>query len=258
MVSSGIAANILHGGQTAHNMFKIPLIEPHESRSCSIKKNSQMSKLLDICSLIVWDEVVMANKNTLLAVDITLRDLLSADEFMGGILFVCAGDFRQILPVVKGGGYNQEVAATIKNTYFWEELRKYALTENIRLRGPDEHGHNKIFAERLLQIGNGSSGPLAIPKNFGVVYYDQEQFVNSVYQDLTEHIGDHRYFSNRVIISPLNVDFTDFSKVIQDMLPGDGKGFLSQDKLESDDDVEYQISTLNEINPASLPLPFIC
>ncbi|XP_076066096.1 uncharacterized protein LOC143039740 [Oratosquilla oratoria] len=165
VASSGIVATVLHGGRTAHNMFKIPLMESHELRSCSIKKNTQMSKLLGMCSLIVWDEVVMANKNMLLAVDITLRGLLSANEFMGGIPFVCAGDFRQILPVVKGGGSNQEISATIKNTYFWEELRKYALTENIRLRGPDEHGHNKIFAECLLQIGHAASGLFAIPEN---------------------------------------------------------------------------------------------
>ncbi|XP_076066980.1 ATP-dependent DNA helicase Pif1-like [Oratosquilla oratoria] len=213
-----------------------------------------MSKLLGMCSLIVWDEVVMANKNMLLVVDITLRDLLSANEFMGGISFVCAGDFRQILPVVKEGGSNQEISATIKNTYFWEELRKYALTENLRLRGPDEHRHNKIFAERLLQIGHAASGPFAIPENFGVVYYDQKEFINSVYQDLIDHVGDHRYFSSRVIISPLNVDVTEINKAIQNMLPGTKKVYLSEDKMESDDDVDYQISTLNEINPASLPV----
>ncbi|XP_076038168.1 uncharacterized protein LOC143023519 [Oratosquilla oratoria] len=257
VASSGITATVLHGGRTAHNMFKIPLMESHELRSCSIKKNTQMSKLLGMCSLIVWDEVVMANKNMLLAVDITLRDLLSANEFMGGIPFVCAGDFRQILPVVKGGGSNQEISATIRNTYFWEELRKYALTENLRLRGPDEHGHNKIFAEFLLQSGHAASGPFAIPENFGVVYYDQKEFINSVYQDLIDHVGDHRYFSSRVIISPLNVDVTEINKVIQNMLPGTTtttKVYLSEDKLESDDDVDYQISTLNEINPASLPV----
>ncbi|XP_076030453.1 uncharacterized protein LOC143018757 [Oratosquilla oratoria] len=201
----------------------------------------------------VWNEVVMANKNMLLAVDITLRDLLSANEFMGGIPFVCAGDFRQILPVVKGGGSNQEISATIKNTYFWEKLRKYALTENLRLRGPDEHGHNKIFAEHLLEIGHAASGPFAIPENFGVVYYDQKEFINSVYQDLIDHVGDHRYFSSHVIISPLNVDVTEIYKVIKNMLPGT-KVYLSEDLLESDDDIDYQISTLNEINPVSLPV----
>ncbi|XP_076068345.1 uncharacterized protein LOC143040798 [Oratosquilla oratoria] len=84
VASSGIAATVLHGGRTAHNMFKIPLMEYNEIRSCGIKKNSELAKLLKITSLIVWDEVVMANKNTLTALDITLRDVLENDKFMGG------------------------------------------------------------------------------------------------------------------------------------------------------------------------------
>ncbi|XP_076062476.1 ATP-dependent DNA helicase Pif1-like [Oratosquilla oratoria] len=103
VASSGIAATALHGGRTAHNMFKIPLMEYNEIRPCGIKKTSELAKLLKITSLIVWDEVVMANKNTLTALDITLRDVLENDKFMGGIVFVCAGDFRQILPVIRGG-----------------------------------------------------------------------------------------------------------------------------------------------------------
>ncbi|XP_076049334.1 ATP-dependent DNA helicase Pif1-like [Oratosquilla oratoria] len=84
VASSGIAATVLHGGRTAHNMFKIPLMECNEIRSCGIKKNSELAKLLKITSLIVWDEVVMANKNTLTALNITLRDVLENDKFMGG------------------------------------------------------------------------------------------------------------------------------------------------------------------------------
>ncbi|XP_076038381.1 uncharacterized protein LOC143023662 [Oratosquilla oratoria] len=93
VASSGIAATALHGGRTAHNMFKIPLMEYNEIRTCGIKKNSELARLLQMTSLIVWDEVVMANKNTLTALDITLRDILGNNKFMGGIVFVCAGDF---------------------------------------------------------------------------------------------------------------------------------------------------------------------
>ncbi|XP_076037203.1 uncharacterized protein LOC143022743 [Oratosquilla oratoria] len=94
VASSGIAATVLHGGRTAHNMFKIPLMEYNEVRACGVRKNSELAKLLKMTSLIVWDEVVMANKNTLTALDITLRDILEEEKFMGGIVFVCAGDFR--------------------------------------------------------------------------------------------------------------------------------------------------------------------
>ncbi|XP_076065261.1 ATP-dependent DNA helicase Pif1-like [Oratosquilla oratoria] len=132
VASSGIAATVLHGGRTAHNMFKIPLMKYNEIRACSVKKNTEMARLFELTSLIVWDEAVMANKNTMTGLDITLRDVLGVDKFMGGIVFVCAGDFRLILPVVRGGGKSEELNC-LKSSYFWEELSKLELTENVRL-----------------------------------------------------------------------------------------------------------------------------
>ncbi|XP_076029300.1 uncharacterized protein LOC143018082 [Oratosquilla oratoria] len=137
VASSGIAATVLKGGRTAHNIFKIPLMEYNKVRSCSIKKNSELAKLLELTSLIVWDEVVMANKNTLTALDITLRDVLENEKFMGGKVFVCAGDFRQILPVIRGGGKNEELEHCIKSSYMWNDLTKLELTENVRLKKDD-------------------------------------------------------------------------------------------------------------------------
>ncbi|XP_076038877.1 uncharacterized protein LOC143024048 [Oratosquilla oratoria] len=84
VASSGIAATVLHGGRRAHNMFRIPIMEHNEVRSCNVKRNTEMANLLEMTSLIVWDEAVMANKNTITALDITLRDILGVNRFMGG------------------------------------------------------------------------------------------------------------------------------------------------------------------------------
>ncbi|XP_076037522.1 uncharacterized protein LOC143022975 [Oratosquilla oratoria] len=143
VASSGIASTVLHGGRTPHNMFKIPLMDYNEVCACSIKKNSELAKLLSMTSLIVWDEVVMANKNTLATLDVSLRDILGVPgRFMGGIVFVCAGDFRQILPVIGGGGMNDELEYCIKSGYFWDDLLKLELTRNVRLKADD--AKNKI------------------------------------------------------------------------------------------------------------------
>ncbi|XP_076047336.1 uncharacterized protein LOC143028862 [Oratosquilla oratoria] len=156
VASSGIASTVLHGGRTAHNMFKIPLMDYNEVCACSIKKNSELAKLLSMTSLIVWDEVVMANKNTLATLDVSLRDILGVPgRFMGGIVFVCAGDFRQILPVIRGGGMNDELEYCIKSGYFWDDLLKLELTRNVRLKADD--AKNKIFAKNLLALGRGES-----------------------------------------------------------------------------------------------------
>ncbi|XP_076066135.1 uncharacterized protein LOC143039777 [Oratosquilla oratoria] len=97
VASSVIATTVLHGGRTAHNMFKIPLMDYNEVCACSIKKNSELAKLLSMTSLIVWDEVVMANKNTLATLDVSLRDILGVPgRFMGGI-----GEFEIVVETRK-------------------------------------------------------------------------------------------------------------------------------------------------------------
>ncbi|XP_076056345.1 ATP-dependent DNA helicase Pif1-like [Oratosquilla oratoria] len=127
VASSGIAATVLHGGRTAQNMFRIPIMEHNEVKPCSIKLNSELARLIRMTSLIVWDEVVMANKNTITALDYTAKDITgNKDCFMGGIPFVCACDFRQMLPVIRGGGKNEELKYNIKKAFFWEDLHFYS------------------------------------------------------------------------------------------------------------------------------------
>ncbi|XP_076060333.1 uncharacterized protein LOC143036662 [Oratosquilla oratoria] len=44
VASSGIAATVLHGGRTAHNMFKIPIMDHKDVRACSVKRNSEHAR----------------------------------------------------------------------------------------------------------------------------------------------------------------------------------------------------------------------
>ena len=260
VASSGIAATVLQGGRTAHNMFKIPLMESYEIKSCSIKKNTNLAKLLTICSIIVWDEVVMANKNLLLGVDMTMRDILENEQqFMGGVTFVCAGDFRQILPVVKRGGKNKELDATIKNAYFWPSITKLELTENIRLRpklGVDNVTieKNKTFAETLLQMGSSPDRKFNPPTDFGIIHYNEDEFIETIYPDLENHMGDLKYFAGRCIIAPLNTDVDNINTNILNRIPGEPKTYYSIDSLEDEESyADYQVSTLNALSPSSLP-----
>lgn len=65
---SGIAATVLQGGRTAHTMFKISVIEYNE---LGIKKKTEIAEILLSTSVIIRDEVVMANRNTIAALDVT-------------------------------------------------------------------------------------------------------------------------------------------------------------------------------------------
>ena len=102
VASSGIAAELLKGGRTAHSCFKIP-IPVHENSVCSIFLQSHDAKLLKKTSLIIWDEIMMSHVDQVDCVDRSLKDILKVDKPFGGIPVVFAGDPRQILPVLCHG-----------------------------------------------------------------------------------------------------------------------------------------------------------
>ena len=68
VASSGIAAELLEGGRTAHSRFKIP-IPIYESSVCSISLQSNDAKLMREASLILWDEVMMSRVDQVDCVD---------------------------------------------------------------------------------------------------------------------------------------------------------------------------------------------
>ncbi|XP_066164591.1 uncharacterized protein [Oryza sativa Japonica Group] len=59
--TSGVAASIMPGGRTAHSWFKIPL-NIEEGSCCSFTKQSGTAKLLQMASLIIWDEASMTKR----------------------------------------------------------------------------------------------------------------------------------------------------------------------------------------------------
>ena len=170
VATSGIAANLLDGGQTAHSIFRIPL-KVFKDTVCRINTNSDLATMLRECGCIIWDEAVMAHKLTFMAVERTLRDIMSINNTnlsqipFGGKLILFGGDFRQILPVVKKGNRSQIVNASIKNSSFWKNVINYKITENMRIKsaaanqGIDSSQLN-MFSEYLISIGEGKHSVL--------------------------------------------------------------------------------------------------
>ena len=102
VASSGIAAELLEGGRTAHSRFKIP-IPINESSVCNISLQSDIAKLIQKTSLIIWDEIMMSHVHQVDCVDRSLQDIMKVDKPFGGIVVVFGGDPHQILPVVCHG-----------------------------------------------------------------------------------------------------------------------------------------------------------
>ena len=114
--TSGVAASIMPGGRTAHSRFKIPL-KIDDGAICGFTKQSGTAKLLQAASLIIWDEASMTKRQTVEALDKSMRDIMDRpDHPFGGKTIVFGGDFRQVLPVVRKGTRAQIVDASLRGS----------------------------------------------------------------------------------------------------------------------------------------------
>ncbi len=99
VASSGIAALLLHGGRTAHSLFKIPVQGLNSTSTCYISRDSELATFLQVATLIVWDEAVMMHKHVFEVVNRSLQDIMAvinpAFKFLpfGGLVVVFGGDF---------------------------------------------------------------------------------------------------------------------------------------------------------------------
>jgi hypothetical protein len=79
VASSGITTLLLPGSRTPHSGFKIPL-DIKQNSMCNIEKHTQLSKLIQQTSLIIWDKAPVNHKYCFEALDHTLRDILTCSN----------------------------------------------------------------------------------------------------------------------------------------------------------------------------------
>jgi hypothetical protein len=119
VASSGIAAELLMGGRTAHSRFKIPIENLSRESSCSISAGSNLAQLLENTTAIIWDEAPLMHKLSIEAVDRSLKDMLNNNSPFGGITVLFGGDYRQVLPIMKNGSRTQIVNSSLKRSRIW-------------------------------------------------------------------------------------------------------------------------------------------
>lgn len=76
----------------------------------------------------MWDELPMIHVATFEAVDTLLRRIMGSDLPFGGKIVIAIGDFRQVAPVVKGGGPTACFLASILSSPLWKQFRIHQLT----------------------------------------------------------------------------------------------------------------------------------
>ncbi|OMO65301.1 DNA helicase PIF1, ATP-dependent [Corchorus capsularis] len=281
VASSGIAALLLPGGRTAHSRFKIPLSIDQWS-TCDIKRGTQLARLLQQTSLIVWDEAPMMHRHCIEALDRSLRDIRGSldtsnkSKPFGGITVVFGGDLRQILPVIPGASRTDVVCFTICNSPLWRHCEIMHLTVNMRLSRPGinpcARSDLMTFSEWLLDVGNGKlprcghdddteGTPVEIPSDLLITYTGDpiEALVNEIYPDFAVNYNDCDYLSKRAVVTPFNVVVDRINELMLGLMPGAAVDYYSNDKVTGSafgvagESSPYPIEFLNGITSPGVP-----
>ncbi|KAL6540370.1 hypothetical protein OROHE_012141 [Orobanche hederae] len=244
VATTAIAALLMPNGRTAHSRFRVPLDLSAKS-TCEIKYGTQLAKLLQKTSLIIWDEAPMGNKYAFEALDKSLRDILSTryensrGRPFGGITMVCGGDSRQILPVIPKGGRDDIVQASLNSSYLWPYFETYELKQNMRLHreglDPEEAEKIALFDRWLLQIGDGAlyedaeQETIRLPSDLcrPLSAEPMEDIIGAIYPALLQSYMDREYLKERAIFMPKNDTVHELNTCLMNMMPGDGGTYLS-------------------------------
>ncbi|CAN1790703.1 ATP-dependent DNA helicase PIF1 [Linum perenne] len=245
VASSGIAATLLPGGVTAHSRFKIPIEVDHAS-TCAIKKGTNLARLMQQATLIVWDEAPGPNYKP-----------------FGGKTVILGGDFRQTLPIVKNGGREDNLGASLTRSYLWNHCTLLELHVNMRINHSISNAATEFdgmqFSDWVLAIGDGKlhkSRPvgqatndwITIPRCFIIPSSSTPvaDLVTRVYPNLQTSYHNVAYIRSRAIVTPTNKVVSAINDLILTQLPGEEKVYLSADTLTT----SGPIMLLRNLNPS--------
>jgi len=281
VASSGVAALLLPGGRTAHSRFKIPC-EVEDDMICDVSRGTMLSELIELTSLVIWDEALMANRKCFEALDRTFRDIEKvknpeiANIPFGGKVVVLGGDLRQILPVVEDGNKQDVIAATIIASRLWSHVEVLSLKQNMRLlcspEDPIQQQQVAAFNKWILDIGENKIPTLAkegedegswitIPQEFLVSPGENKlaAIVKTIYPDFHARYKDPIYLVQRAILAPTNELTHSVNDYMVPLVPGREKEYFSSNTIAKSTaqheayDLLYPIEFLNSINGNNFP-----
>ena len=262
VASSGIAAELLSGGRTAHSTFKIP-IPILDTSTCNISKQSLLAKLILSASIIIWDEAPMVHKHVIESVHRTLCDIMECEEPFGGKVVLFGGDFRQVLPVIRHGRQADIVESNLKRSFLWQNVHTFHLTINMRVRSHASCNDN--YESFLLGIGNGThellddgQSTIQLPRDICIDPNNNglQSLIDTVFPNLKKQDPDNSYLG-RAILTPRNDQVDKINTLVMDQFPATNnttKVYLSADTVADEDQQHlYPTEFLNSLTPSGTP-----
>jgi hypothetical protein len=276
--STGLAATIYDDFYTAHDLFCFPVVEEGEEDEseppyCQFETKKGRKALLDEAKVIIWDEMVS-----------NCRDIYEAayeamNGFRGKIL-IGMGDWRQTLPIVPHGRYEEIRNACMKSSHLWNQFDILMLTRNMRLQSlsPSNAEIQQQYAQMILTIGEGR------PNHINIDYLmDEENKQKQLYGLLSipYYISTNDLLSNdnlgiilakewlypdgfenvltSTILAATNQRVDEWNEIVQLLNPSPLYTIFSNDTLSEVDDPHGYLkgmlttSVLNTMNHNSVP-----
>jgi len=243
----------MDGGMTVHSTFGLPFGTLTDDDSSNITMQSLRAQRIRDAALIVWDESPMSPGTQLTVVDRLLRDVMGSQTPFGGKPILFAGDFRQILPVVRRGTRSAIVLASIKHNSLWRNTEKFELTQNMRA------GNDADFADWLLRLGNGQlpevdhiRDTVNIPRD---MVCDVDDLIDFVYPQQMS-LANIEDFARKIILCPKNEECRQINRQALQRVVGAARTYYGVDTVVADDPDEvanYPTEFLNSLELNGLP-----
>ena len=229
---TGIAANLLLLGRTFHSRLKAPL-NPDQESTLQISAQSKLADLIRGCKVMLIDEATMLDKFQLEAMNRTLQDICSNERAFGGKIVILAGDFRQCLPVVQGGSRKDIVSHCINQSMLWKEFQLMRLSVNMRVHASGDQMLEE-FDEWLLQIGNGETSSLTLPREMIATEIEKNSkenpnaegqamrsFCETIFPNIEVNIENPEWLEGRAILASTNKEVDTINETLQEKIPGE-------------------------------------
>ncbi|XP_026439764.1 uncharacterized protein LOC113338595 [Papaver somniferum] len=254
VASSGIASLLLPGGRTAHSRLKIP-ITLEDNSTCDISHGTQLAGLIKKAEIVIWDEAPMIHRHAFEALERTVKDLMNErkdktkEKLFGVKTLLFGGDFRQILPVIRGGSRENIIDASISRSRLWKHFHVFELSKNMWLLHGNCNSAEKQsiseFSKWILDLGDGKLPAKAIegeddkptwikiPDDLLIESGENpiKIIVQAIYPGLLDKIEDWDYLRKRCILTPKNDIVDQINDYVVSMHPGKDHVFLSFDSI---------------------------
>lgn len=182
----------------------------------------------------------MSHKHLFEAADRSLRDIMKevSPELgslpFGGKVVVLGGDFRQVLPVVPRGTRGQIVAASLRRSRLWHDVRIFKLSINMRELLCRQRGEaanaaaQQGFSEFLLRIGDGKEpvhadlgeDMIQLPPAMCAATDEPAALLDRIFGTDEARFRDSTFMVGRGILTPKNADVDALNDQALQRFPG--------------------------------------